>query len=562
MASDPQAADVIVVGSGFGGSVAALRLAEKGYDVLVLEAGRRFADEDFAKTSWRLRDFLWAPKLGLTGIQRIHVLKDVVVLAGAGVGGGSLVYANTLYRPGPQFFDDEAWPAATDWADELAPHYDQAERMLGVVDVPAMTPSDHVMKQVADEMGVADTFRLTPVGVFFGDGPGITHPDPYFGGVGPARTGCTHCGACMTGCRTNAKNTLVKNYLALAERAGARIRPMSTVVGVREATGGGFEVAVKRSGSWTSRVDVLTCADVVIAAGTYGTQRLLHRMKDAGSLPRLSPALGRRTRTNSEALLGAVSHDVGGGCDYSEGVAITSSFYPDPSTHVEPVRYGRGSNAMGLLQALLVPQRTGEPRWKSWARATAANPVEAVRLLNVRRWSERSVIALVMQSVDNSLTLTGTRTRLGRWKLTSRAEAAARPPSYLPVAHDVVRRMAAAMGGRPAGSVIENSGLALTAHFVGGCAVGADAETGVVDPYLRAFGYPRLHVVDGSTIPANLGVNPSLTITAMAERAMSLWPNAGDVDGRPAQGSAYVRCQAIRPLRPVVPGGAPAALRD
>ena len=553
-------ADVIIVGSGFGGSVAALRLVEKGYRVLVLEEGRRFRDEDFAKTSWHVRDFLWAPALGCTGIQRIHVLRDVVVLAGAGVGGGSLVYANTLYKPGSTFFEDPQWSDITDWESELEPYYDQASRMLGVQDVPDLTPSDVVMRDVARDMGVGDTFRLTPVGVYFGDGPGVTRPDPYFGGAGPARTGCTHCGACMSGCRSNAKNTLPKNYLALAESAGARIWPMARVDRIREVDGG-YEITVRRSDVPRGKARTLRCPQVVVAAGTYGTQRLLHRMRDEGDLPRLSPALGKLTRTNSEALLGAGTVKVDPSVDYSTGVAITSSFYPAPDTHVEPVRYGRGSNAMGLLQSLLVSPKPGVPRVRTWLAASVRRPGPALRMLDVRSWSERSIIALVMQTVDNSLTVSGRRTRWGRWSLTSRAGDGVKAPSYIPVAHEVVRRMAGRMKGIPAGSVVENSGLAMTAHFVGGCPIGSSASRGVVDGYLRAYGHPGLHIVDGSTITANLGVNPSLTITAQAERAFALWPNKGGVDPRPSLGADYRVVDPVPPGRPVVPVDAPGALR-
>ena len=548
--------DVLVVGSGFGGAVSALRLSEKGYRVGVLEAGRRFADHELPRTSWRLRDFLWAPSLGLLGIQRIHVLKDVMILAGAGVGGGSLNYANTLYVPGESFFADPQWSGITDWADELAPYYDQAARMLGVVENPTMTPSDVAMKAVAEDMGVGHTFRLTPVGVYFGEGPGVTRPDPFFGGAGPERTGCTQCGECMTGCRHGAKNTLPKNYLALAEHAGARIFPMTTVTEIRERPGGGYVVTTVRTGS--RRVRTLSAEQVVVAAGTYNTQRLLHRMKDSGRLRRLSPALGRLTRTNSESLLGAVSRTVS--ADFSLGVAITSSFYPEPQTHVEPVRYGKGSNAMGLLQSLLTAPIPGRPRWQAFARDVARQPVQALRMLDVRRWSERGIISLGMQTDDNSMTLSGRRSRLRGWHLTSRQDD--KPaPTYLPVAQEVVRRLAARIGGVPAGSVAENLGLAMTAHFVGGCPIGADADHGVVDAYHRAFGYEGLHVVDGSTITANLGVNPSLTITAQAERAMALWPNHGDTDPRPPVGTGYERVAPVPPAHPVVPAAAPGALR-
>ena len=548
--------DVLVVGSGFGGAVSALRLSEKGYRVGVLEAGRRFADDELPRTSWRLRDFLWAPSLGLLGIQRIHVLKDVMILAGAGVGGGSLNYANTLYVPGESFFADPQWSGITDWADELAPYYDQAARMLGVVENPTMTPSDVAMKAVAEDMGVGHTFRLTPVGVYFGEGPGVTRPDPFFGGAGPERTGCTQCGECMTGCRHGAKNTLPKNYLALAEHAGARIFPMTTVTEIRERPGGGYVVTTVRTGS--RRVRTLSAEQVVVAAGTYNTQRLLHRMKDSGRLRRLSPALGRLTRTNSESLLGAVSRTVT--ADFSQGVAITSSFYPEPQTHVEPVRYGKGSNAMGLLQSLLTAPIPGRPRWQAFARDVARQPVQALRMLDVRRWSERGIISLGMQTDDNSMTLSGRRSRLRGWHLTSRQDD--KPaPTYLPVAQEVVRRLAARIGGVPAGSVAENLGLAMTAHFVGGCPIGEDADHGVVDAYHRAFGYEGLHVVDGSTIPANLGVNPSLTLTAQAERAMALWPNHGDTDPRPPVGTGYERVAPVPPAHPVVPAAAPGALR-
>jgi len=557
--------DVAVIGSGFGGSVTALRLSEKGYRVTVFEAGRRFADDDFAKTSWDLRRFLWAPVLGMYGIQRFHVMKDVAVLAGAGVGGGSLVYANTLYIPGSKFFADPQWAEITDWARELAPYYDQAGRMLGIADNPTMTPSDIVMKQVADDMGVGHTFRMTPVGVYFGT-PGVTAPDPYFGGKGPARTGCIECGECMTGCRWNAKNTLPKNYLHLAELAGARILPMTTVVGIDPLPDGGYRIQTQATGTVGNRIRRwFTAEHVVFAAGTYNTQRLLHKMKDEGRLPRLSQALGRLSRTNSESILGAVARTTTtANEDFTKGVAITSSWYPDENTHVEPVRYGKGSNSMGLLQSVLTKPVAGVPRWRVWVSELAKQPQIATQLLNVRRWSERTVISLIMQPVDNSLTLTGRRRRLGpfsRWRLTTDQSRSTPAPTYMPVAQDVVRRVADKIGGIPGASVFENVDAALTAHFVGGCVIGESAETGVVDAYHRIYGYLGLHIVDGSTITANLGVNPSLTITAQAERAMAMWPNKGESDARPPLGSQYVPVNAIEPTKPVVPPEAPGALR-
>ena len=549
--------DVLVIGSGFGGSVTALRLTEKGYRVGVLEAGRRFRDDELPKTSWRLRDFLWAPQIGCTGIQRMHLLKDVVVLAGAGVGGGSLNYANTLYTPGREFFADPQWRDITDWQAELEPYYDQASRMLGVADNPTMTPSDEVMRTVADDMGVGHTFRLTPVGVFFGDGPGVSSPDPFFGGAGPERTGCTECGECMTGCRYNAKNTLVKNYLYLAEQAGAVIHPLTTVTALLPRTRGGYLVQTERTG--TNQRRTFTAAEVVLAAGTYGTQRLLHRMKANGMLPNLSPMLGRKTRTNSEAIVGAVADFTEQ--DFTRGVAITSSFHPDDVTHVEPCRYGRGSNSMGLMQSLLTTPQRGRKRWQVLLGEMARRPGEFLSLLDVRGWSERSVIALVMQTVDNSLTVKGARGFLGRWHLTTEQDGSAPSPTYLPVAHEVVRRVAEHIDGVAAGSIFENVDAPVTAHFVGGCVIGADADHGVIDAYHRVFGHPGLHIVDGSAVAANLGVNPSLTITAQAERAMAMWPNAGEPDPRPAPGSVYHPVSPVPPQRPVVPSGAPGELR-
>jgi cholesterol oxidase len=568
--------DVVVVGSGFGGSAAALRLAEKGYRVLVYEAGRRFADDELPRTSWDLRRYLWAPALGCFGIQRIHRLPDVVILAGAGVGGGSLNYANTLYVPAGPFYADPQWAGITDWQVELATHYDQARRTLGVVENPCQGPVEDLVRDVAAEMGVADTFRKTPVGVFFGSAPGRTEPDPYFGGAGPTRTACTQCGACMTGCRVGAKNTLVKNYLALAERIGVRIDPLRTVVRVEPVDAAdpstGYRVTTEQTGSrGRRRIDsrhTVTAGQVVLAAGTWGTQSLLHAMKADGVLPRLSDRLGELTRTNSEALVGAMTSRVPRDLDLTRGVAITSSFHPDAATHVENVRYGRGSNAMGLLATLLVDGGGRMPRWLRFLGHGARHPVDLVRSLSVRRWSERTVIGLVMQTHDNSITVGARRRRLGRgWRLTSRQGHGEPNPTWIPAGHEAIRRIARRLGERTGlraeagGTVGDLFDVPMTAHFIGGCVIGRDAADGVIDPYHRVHGYPGLHVVDGSAISANLGVNPALTITAQAERAFSLWPNAGDPDSRPAPGSAYQRVSPVTPRRPAVPAGAPAALR-
>ena len=544
--------DVVVVGSGFGGSVTALRLSEKGYRVAVLEAGRRFADDEFARTSWDVRRFLWAPRLGCFGIQRIHRLPDVTVLAGAGVGGGSLVYANTLYPPDDAFYDDPQWRDIADWRAELAPHLATARRMLGVVTNPTVTPSDEVVREVATQMGVGNTFRLTPVGVFFGEGPGVRSADPFFGGAGPERTGCLQCGSCMTGCRYGAKNTLPKNYLWLAERAGAEVLPLTTVTAVRPA-GDGWAVDTVRTGTWRPRrtARTVTAGQVVLAAGTYGTQRLLHRMRDGGVLRNLSPRLGELTRTNSESLLGATTRRRGR-VDYSQGVAITSSFRPEPETHVEPVRYGAGSNLMGLLSTVLTDGGGRRPRVLTWLGELVRHPVRAARTLWVRGWSQRTVIALVMQSLDNSLVVSGQRGLLG-WRLTSRHGHGEPNPTWIPAGNEAVRRMAAVMGGEPGGSWLDLTGSPVTAHFLGGVTVGADAEHGVVDGWHRVFGHPGLHVVDGSTVSANVGANPSLTITAQAERAMAFWPVRGEPDPRPALGAPYAPVPPVAAAQPAVP---------
>ncbi|GAA4904525.1 FAD-dependent oxidoreductase [Streptomyces coeruleoprunus] len=569
--------DVIVIGSGFGGSVSALRLTEKGYRVGVLEAGRRFTPDTLPRNSWDLRNYLWAPALGLYGLQRVHLLGNVMVLAGAGVGGGSLNYANTLYVPPAAFFQDRQWAHITDWQAELAPYYDQAKRMLGVRLNPTMTPSDVHLEATARAMGVGDTFHLAPVGVFFGDGkdadgtakatPGDRVPDPYFGGAGPSRRACTECGECMTGCRHGAKNTLTENYLYLAEKAGAVIHPMTTVTEVTEDAEEGHRVVTvptNRRRKGTPRT--FRARYVIVAAGTYGTQTLLHRMKDQGLLPRISPRLGQLTRTNSEALVGSQTTDRryrarhgAPKADFTRGVAITSSIHPDENTHIEPVRYGKGSNAMGSLSILQVPY--AEKRVRAWLGAVARHPVLALRSLSNRRWSERTIIGLVMQSLDNSLTTYRKRGGIGKGLLTAEQGHGTPNPKQIPEATRAATLLAEEINGFAGSNVGELMGTPLTAHFLGGCVIGATAEHGVIDPYHRLYGHPGISVVDGAAVSANLGVNPSLTITAQAERAMSFWPNKGDRDQRPRQGEPYRRLTPVEPTTPTVPAEAFAALR-
>ncbi|MEV4676464.1 GMC family oxidoreductase [Actinomadura sp. NPDC049382] len=566
MPDDAYDFDVIVVGSGFGGSVSALRLAEKGYRVAVIEAGRRFDEDTLPKTSWRLRKYVWAPRLGMRGIQRVHLVggkAGVLVLAGAGVGGGSLVYANTLYVPPEPFFKDRQWGHITDWQDELNPYYDQARRMLGVTVNPLVTPADEAMKRVAERMGVGDTYHPTPVGVFFGEKGGEDADDPYFGGAGPRRTTCTGCGSCMIGCKVGAKNMLTKNYLYLAEKAGVQVVPDTTVTSLAPRASGGYEVGTEHTGPLRKRRRTLTAEHVVLAAGTYGTQRLLHRMRAAGRLPDLSPRLGELTRTNSEALLGVermtVWHrkkDV----DHSTGLAITSSFHPDEKTHIEPTRYGAGNNAMGVIRTLLV-DGGGAPRWLKFLGQAARHPTIILRGLSLKDWAKRTVIALVMQTADNSITIGEKRGRLGRRRLVARQGDGEPNPTWIPIAHDAVRKLAEELDATPGGTWFDLFNIPTTAHFIGGCVIGETAEDGVIDPYHRVHGYPGLHIVDGSAVTANLGVNPSLTITAQAERAMAFWPNRGDKDPRPEPGTPYQRVDRVMPASPAVPPGAPAALR-
>lgn len=552
--------DVLIIGSGFGGSVSAMRLVEKGYQVGVIEAGKRFNDGDFPKSSWQLRKFLYAPRLGFNGIQRIHLLPDTIVLCGAGVGGGSLVYANTLYVPPKSYFQDRQWSAITDWERELAPWYDQAKRMLGVTKNPAMSPADVVMKSVADDMGVGATFTLAPLGIYFGEGAAKISPDPFFGGVGPAREGCRSCGACMTGCRHNAKNTLPKNYLGLAESHGAQVIPERTVTKIKKLHHG-WMIETRKSSALFGGRKRFFADEVIVAAGAYNSQKLLHTMKAKGILPKLSETLGKLSRTNSESLNGAIASRVKKeDRDFSYGPAISSSFFPEEHTHVEPVRYGKGSNAMGLLQTIMTDGALAKSRGAQWFSVMRKKPVELIRTLNVHKWSQRSIIALVMQDVDTSIRVKLKRTFF-RYRLTSENDSINPNSTHIPVANEVAQRMAEKIGGVARGNVGDLIGAPMTAHFVGGCVIGDSDQTGVIDPYHRVWNYPTLHVVDGSALTANLGVNPSLTITAQAERAISMWPNKGEADMRPEQGREYREIGAVKPCRPIVPAGAPAALR-
>jgi cholesterol oxidase len=557
--------DVVIIGSGFGGSVAALRAAEKGYRVGVMESGRRWKDEDIPKTQWDLPRFLWQPAAGMYGIQRIEYLDDVLILSGAGVGGGSQVYANTLYIPPKQFFDAPEWAGITDWADELAPCIDQATRMLGVARYPYMaTDVDRYIQQVAIEMGRGETFNKAPVGVYFGR-PGVEADDPYFGGVGPRRTGCISCGNCNIGCGHNAKNKLTTNYLYLAEKLGVEIHELHEVYELVPLDGGGFEVHTRHPG-WAQRAAQLhrhtyTAEQVIVAAHAYGSAKLLLHMQHKGRLPGLSRELGQRARTNSEQLL-SITRTFGEWERDPEkihitpgSVAITSGVWPDAVTSIEPTIWGVGSDVFAFLMTYHQHGAQKHPTL-SWLRQLVEHPTQVLGFNDPRHWSERTVIMLCMQTTDTSIEL--------YWHdglLRSRHGSGTPPPVHIPIVEDFVDRVAKKMGGSEGALLFEVINRNASAHFIGGIPIGDGSERGAVDPYQRAFGQPGLHVMDGSVMPANPGVNPSLMITALAERAMSLWPNKGEADTRPPLGSGYERLTPVLPHRPVVPAGAPGELR-
>lgn len=523
-AAPPFDTDFAIIGSGFGGSVSALRLSEKGYRVKVLEMGKRWEKEDFAKSSWDLRRFFWEPRLFLHGILQMTVLKDAFILHGAGVGGGSLVYANTLLVPPDEAFNDPRW-VGLDWKEALTPHYATAKRMLGATPSEVIVETDRLLKQVADDMGRGHTFHRATVGVYFGES-GKTVPDPFFGGEGPDRTGCNLCGGCMVGCRVGAKNTLDKNYLYLAEKKGAEIVPETKVVDIVPLSTGGYELTLESSTGVFARRRKLRTRGVVMSAGSIGSVDLLMRCRDRGSLTKLSPQLGNYMRTNSEALLGIRSRrdDV----DHSKGIAITSGVFVDEKTHIEVVRYPEGSDSMSLLTTILTDDGPGMPRWLRWMKNVVTHPLDFLKISIPFGWAKRGAILLVMQPLDNHFKYKLKR----RWwwpfskKLDSERGNEKPAPVYIPIANEVAKRMAVKMDGIAQSGILEVLGnKASTAHILGGCPIGATPDDGVVDPHHRVFGYDNFYVIDGSTIPANLGVNPSLTITAMAEHAMTHVPS-------------------------------------
>jgi cholesterol oxidase len=514
--------DYIVIGSGFGGSVAGLRLAQKGYSVAVLEKGLRYRPQDFPKTNWHLRKSVWMPKLGLLGIQALTLLRHVLVLHGVGVGGGSLVYANQLIQPDDSIFAKKEWGDGN-WLDRLAPHFAEANRMLGAVQCPGIGNADEILRAVGLELRGEDTFHINPAGVFFGE-PEKTVPDPYFGGEGPDRTGCKKCGACMIGCPTGAKNTLDLNYLYLAEKRGVQIIAETEVIGVSPDTQNGYLVTTRCSHGLLRRNELYYAKNVVFSGGVMGTVGLLLRCKEKGMLPDLSERLGDLTRTNSEAILGIDSKDRTK--DWNDHIAITSGIYPDANTHIEVVRYNKGSDLLYAIATVLTDGGGKIPRVLRFLGNIFRHPYQFLRGLWIPGQSARTSVILVMQSTENYLRLHRTPFGLGS-SLPAESQCI---PSYIPIANQVTRRMAEKMNGYPKGSWFEVlMDAPTTAHILGGCVIGADPQHGVVDSHGRVFGYPGLYVTDGSVIPVNLNANPSLTITAVAEYFISNIPAKDEV---------------------------------
>lgn len=513
-----------------------MRLAEKGYRVLVLERGKRFRDEDFATSTWDLPRYLWAPTVGCYGILQISAFRNVFVLHGSGVGGGSLGYANVLMEPDDEAFASPAWRHLVEWGKELRPHYQTAKRMLGVATNPKLGPADTVLRTIAAELGQEQSFMPTPVGAYFGTPgkEGVEVADPYFGGEGPPRRACQHCGACMVGCRHNAKNTLPKNYLYFAEKYGAEVRAEHTVRDIvplkgPQADGARYEIRARRTTGWRHPAYApIRARNVIVSAGALGSQRLLFRCRDqTGSLAGLSGRLGDMVRTNNEALLGSVARTPE--IDYSKGIAITSIFHANPVTTIEPVRYPAGSSAMRLLGGPMIESGSFPSRLLQSLADIARRPKDFLRTHILPGWAERTTIILVMQWEDHRIRLRPGRSIFTGFRrdLVSLPDLEKTIPTKLDIGHEVTRTFAKRTNGVAMGSV--NEGLfdiPITAHILGGCPIGRDAGEGVVGPDFQVHGFPGLYVIDGSIMPANPGVNPSLTITALAEYAMSRIPRA------------------------------------
>jgi cholesterol oxidase len=528
-----EAYDFVIIGSGFGGSVSAMRLTEKGYRVLVLERGKRFRDEDYAKTNWNIWKYLWIPALRCFGIQQLSFFRGFFLFGSSGVGGGSLVYAAVLMEPEESFYDAPTWSHLADWKNVLRPHYQTARTMLGVVTNPHLWPADEALKEIAEELGWGDTFKPTDVGYFFGE-PGEEVPDPYFGGEGPARAGCIHCGACMVGCRYNAKNSLDKNYLYFAEKWGAEVKSEVEACDIRplatdQPDGARYEIHYRSSTAWLHKpMKSVRAKNVIVAAGALGTLKLLLHCRDiTQSLPKLSERLGEVVRTNSEAFLGGFTDEDRD--DHSKGLAITSILNVDAMTHVEPVRFSDGSSLMYRFLASPFIEAGGGFLDRVWRSILAflRRPMEMIRSKFVPGLARRGVGLMFMQATDNLMRLKLGRDlfTLFRRGLIAEHDVEKMIPVDLSLGNRVTQMFADKIGGSPIGGFPSSLlNLPMTAHLIGGCLLGRDSSEGVIDINCEAFNYPGLYVIDGSIVPANPGVNPSLTITALAEYAMSRMP--------------------------------------
>ena len=542
--------DFIVIGSGFGGSVSAHRLVEKGYKVAVIEMGRRWTPQNLPKTNWLIHRWFWRPQLALRGFFNMRFFRHVTILHGCAVGGGSITYATTLLRPPDKVWDMGTWAGLADWKSEMPQFYDAASRMLGVVQNRILGPADKLLKKVAQSVGVGETFYRTNVAIFEppeGEPGGKTFPDPFFNGEGPERTTCIACGGCMIGCRHGAKNTLDLNYLYFAEKRGAKVMPETRVVDVkpigRDDGGSGYEVHTVKSTAWLfKKPERLTARAVVFAASSLGTTELLFHLKDTASLPRISDQLGRRIRTNSESLIGVRIP----GCkdDLSKGVAIGSGIYIDQHTHIEAVRYPSGSDAMSFLATILTAGKPGPLRILLWMKnvfaSSVRHPIKTFRILQPFGWARECVILLCMQALEGHIDMCWERPWFWPFRkfLVSRGQ---RVPTFIPAANEFAQKFATVSGGTAMSMLPEILfDVPGTAHCLGGCVIADSPANGVVDSRQRVFGYRNMYICDGSVVGANLGVNPSLTITALAERAMSYIPDSSantwdDCAGRSTQ---------------------------
>jgi len=517
--------DIIIIGSGFGGSVSALRLAEKGYKVLVLEKGKRYKTEDFPKTNWNIKKFLWMPNLFLYGIQCVTLLKNIFILHGAGVGGGSLVYANTLLVPPDKAFEDKRWIGGG-WREKLIPFYNKAKLMLGATKAPYLGETDYILKESASRLGRENSFKRVDVGIFFSENE-ETVKDPYFDGDGPDRNGCILCGGCMVGCRYNAKNTLDKNYLYLAEKKGVQISPEKEVLHVRQENKR-YVLKYRKSTGILRGSGEIYAKKIIFSGGVMGSVKLLLKCKDRGYLSKLSHRLGDYVRTNSESILGVRSRSMSQTKDFTKGIAISAGFMPDEKTHIETCRYGKGQNSMSLLTTHIFNKTDSIPTIFKWFFNLISHPIAFIKDSSPYKWSSRTVILLIMQPVNNYLKLSYNRRwwRMGLKSMNSELSSKDPIPSFIPSGERVANDIAENIDGVPMSTYMDTFfGIPTTAHILGGATMGEDIDSGVVDKNFEIFNYPGLYVIDGSVVPSNLGVNPSLTITALAEYAMSRFPN-------------------------------------